>query len=184
MATRRSKEGHTASEGGVYCDMDPKEVNRLLSALKESGHEANNSVRRNLKKAGTILQKGIQDITPVHDGSSYKSGKGSRRATIELVSAKGNVKTYKGTHTPGLLKRSTRIKTTKRLEVWVYNNAKSVSRAFVRGYRYGKRLEFDPKFSGRFAFFYSGADHAWNKASDALNAVLEDAHKKFVTWWH
>jgi hypothetical protein len=185
MAAPRNREGRgVASELGVKVDMDPKEITRLARALHEAGNEATNSVRHDLKKAGLILQKAIRDITPVYHGSAYKSGKGARRASLEFISAKGNVTTYKGTHTPGLLRRGTQVKTTKQLSVYVYNNAKAVSRKFPRGYRYGKRLEFDPAFAGRFAFFYVGAEHAWNQASAAFNDVLENAHKKFVTWWH
>ena len=185
MAAPRSREGRgVASELGVKVDMDPKEIMRLARALHEAGHEATNSVRHDLKKAGLILQKGIQGVTPVYGGTAYKSGKGARRSTVEIRGDSGATKTYKGTHTPGLLKRSTRVKTTRRLEVYVYNNAKAVSRRWPGGYRYGKRLEFDPAYAGRYAFFYSGAEAAWSKAHAAFNDVLENAHKKFVTFWH
>lgn len=177
----RSKEGRgVASETRVYAKMDTKEVDALLAALKAAGNEAKNAVRHDLKAAGKIVVDRIQALTRVYGGRSYSSGRGARRASVEMRSSSGAVKVYKGTHTPGLLKRSTRMKTTSRLEVRIFNNAKAVSRKWPGGYRYGKRLEFDPTFSGQYAFFYKGFDETRERAYALLSDVLDKARKAYL----
>ena len=160
--------------------LDPHEVDLLKSYLKGAGHAASNELRHDLKEAGIIIQQEIQRRTPVYGGSAYSSGRGARRASVTLRAASGATKTYKGTHTPGLLKRSTRVMTKSSLEVRVYNNAKAVSSRYPGGYRYGKRLEFDPKYSGRFAFFYPGYEAAKAKALALFDKVLTAAYNAYM----
>ena len=178
----RGKEGRgVASEYNITGSMDPAKVKALQKALTATGHEAKNQLRHDLKKAGLLIKnEGIDPRTPVYKGKSYSGGRGARRASVEVRGASGASKTYKGTHTPGLLKRSTRVKTYASLKVQVYNNAKAVSRKWPGGYRYGKRIEFDPKLGGRFAFFYPGYEAVKDRAVKLFNETLKAAAKAYV----
>ena len=176
-----SKEGRgVASEYVISGSVDQAQVKALNKALKDTGHAAKNELRHDLKEAGIIVQKEIQSRTPVYGGTAYKSGKGARRATVELRGESGKTKVYKGTHTPGLLKRSTRVRTYSSLRIEVYNNAKGVSAKYPGGYRYGKRLEFDPAFKSKYAFFYPGYEAARAKSLALFNKVLQAAVDAYV----
>ena len=161
--------------------MKETDVRALERGLKAAGHEAKNQLRRQLKEAGLLVKnEGIDPLTPVYKGRSYSGGRGARRASVEIRGSSGASRTYKGSHTPGLLKRSTRVKTYANLRVMVFNNAKAVSRKWPGGYRYGKRIEFDPKFAGRYAFFYPGYEATKGRAVKLFNKVLEVAAKAYV----
>lgn len=77
-------------------------------------------------------------------------------------------------HKAGTLRRSIKSKLS-RLSVRIFSDATRVSRKYSKGYRYGKRLEFDPAFGGRFAFFYAGwidvKDEAWQRYKAVLDKV-------------
>ena len=178
----RSKEGRgVASEYNITARLDDATVKALLKALTAAGHEAKNRLRHDLKEAGLLIKReGIDPRAPVYKGSSYSSGRGARRSSVEIRGASGAARVYKGTHTPGLLKRSTRVKTYASLKVQVYNNAKAVSRRWPGGYRYGKRLEFDPKFSGAHAFFYPGYEAVRDRAVKLFNETLKAAANAYV----
>jgi hypothetical protein len=165
---------------GISASLDKSEVAALQAALKRAGREASNEVRHGLKEAGQMIQQEIQSRTPVYSGSGYSGGRGARRASVTMRGASGASKTYKGTHSPGLLKRSTKVVTWSNLSVRVYNEAKAVSRKYPGGYRYGKRLEFDPKFAGRHAFFYPGFEAVKARAKAVFDKVLTAAHKAYV----
>jgi hypothetical protein len=79
----------------------------------------------------------------------------------------------------GLLRRSTKLKIGT-LSVKVYNDAKAVSRRYPGGYRYGKRLEFDPQFGSRYAFFYPGWAAVAGRVREAFDKVLEAARKAYL----
>jgi hypothetical protein len=80
----------------------------------------------------------------------------------------------------GRLRTGTKVRVFSSLSVRVYNSTKRISRKYPGGYRYGKRLEFDPQFGGRHAFFYPGYEAARDQAAEAFNRVLEDAYRAYV----
>ena len=172
--------GRTSGEGSfdVYGEFDQAKVNALKRAIKDVGPEARKEVRAQLKAVGQIGQRSIQERTPVYGGSGYGKGKSARRASVTLHGATQS-KTYKATHSPGLLKKSTRLKIGS-LSVTIYNSAKAVSRKYPGGYRYGKRIEFDPRLGGRYAFFYPGWDAVKGQARAAFGKVLEAAARAYM----
>ena len=80
----------------------------------------------------------------------------------------------------GLLRKRTGSRV-RDLEVRITNTALSKSTArFPKGYRYGKRLEFDAKaYGGRYVFFYSGFEAKKAEAVRELDKILEDVGRGF-----
>lgn len=169
-----AKRSHERTGGGgadsfVSFTYDRQQFKALKTALRNSGPAMRRSVRARLKKAGEIVRDEIKSRTPVRGGG--------RKAT-RRVSGRSGGREYKQTRTPGLLKRSTRIRMGT-LSVAVYNNAKAASRKWPAGYRYGKRIEFDPDYDGRYAFFYPGWEAKKSQASEEFKKVLDDVAKEF-----
>jgi len=160
-----------------YAEMDIDQVRALKRAISAASAEARRELRRQLRSVGMIIKESIDELTPVYQGT-YSMGR--RRVEFTLRSKGGETRTYRARHSPGLLKRSNRI-VVGRLWVAVRNTAKAVSPRYPRGYRYGKRLEFDPKFSGRYAFFYPGYERVKGRAQAAFKSVLEAAARAFRT---
>jgi len=80
----------------------------------------------------------------------------------------------------GLLKRSTKATgNPKALSVRVVNTATASSPRYPK-YRYGKRLEFDPIYSGRYKFFYPGYEAKKAAAIAELAKVLDDVRDEFL----
>lgn len=158
----------------ITAGLDKKQVDSLKRAIQDSGKEARASVRRQLKAVGTHVADEIKSRTPVHGKQSYGSAK---RARLSIGKSGGT--SFKQRHIPGLLRKSTRLRISSYLSVAVYNNAKAKSRSYPGGYRYGKRLEFDPKFSGRYAFFYPGWEASRDYAGWMFLKVLDDVEKTY-----
>jgi len=134
--------------------LDAEQVRALKRAISSADAAARRELRAVTKEAGTIVQKEIQSRTPVYSGGRSKY------------------------HKPGQLLKATKLKVG-RLSVSVYNDAKAVSRKYPGGYRYGKRIEFDPSY-GDFAFFYPGWAAAKERAREAFDKVLKTAYDTFM----
>lgn len=78
----------------------------------------------------------------------------------------------------GNLKRSVRTRVS-RLQVRVVSDARAPDSKSFKGYRYGKRLEFDPAYGGRFAWFYPTWEAMKSEASKKFEQVLEDVVNAF-----
>jgi hypothetical protein len=135
--------------------LDESQVRALKRAISSADAAARRELRAVTKEAGTIVQKEIQSRTPIYAGGRDKY------------------------HRPRQLLKATKLKVG-RLSVAVYNDAKSApTRRYPGGYRYGKRIEFDPSF-GDFAFFYPGWAAAKDRAREAFDKVLKTAYDTFI----
>ena len=169
------------SEGYISTVINEADIKALKAGIRGAGAAARKEVRNGIKESGQIIQRTIQSLTPVYGGSSYGKGKSARR-NLQVTRGKKGSKTTQArmsSHSPGLLKKSTKLKIDT-LSVTVYNDAKAVSRKYPGGYEYGKRLEFDPKFSGRYAFFYSGYELAKSAAMARFDKVLQAAKDAYM----
>lgn len=72
----------------------------------------------------------------------------------------------------GSLKRKTSIRP-QTMSVRIVNTA-TAYKGRNRSYRYGKHLEFDPKFAGRYAFFYPAIEAKKAEAGQQLSKVLDE----------
>ena len=156
-------------------------------AIKSVGPDADKYAKKRLLPAGQVVQKEIQRRTPVYGGTQYVRGKGARVETAYRVKNKELVR-FDKKHTPGLLKRSTKAAVRLHgMEVRVYNDARAGAYLSTRpgkssewrGYRYGRRLEFDPVYGGRYAFFYPGYEAKKEEAYAILFRVLDDLAQEF-----
>ena len=76
----------------------------------------------------------------------------------------------------GNLKKKTLVRPGQ-MSVRIVNTATASSRNY-KNYRYGKRLEFDPLYGGRYAFFYPGYEAKKEEAVRELLKILDDvAHE-------
>lgn len=171
MATGRER-NWAASSLEVRADLDYAQLKKLKRAVQDAGKDARKSVRHRLKAAGEIVQSEITSRAPVY-GGSYGAAK--RRAVGKTGSKRG-VRAAK--HAPGLLKKSTRLKMGS-LSVAVYNDARAFT-AKWQGYRYGRRLEFDTKYAGKYAFFYPGFEAGKPRAVAAISKVLDDIERDYL----
>lgn len=167
--------GRTSGEASYTVQLDKEDERALKAAIARVGPTARVEVRKRLKVVGELVQKSIRSRTPVYAGDKY-GGSGRLRATGGVRSGSLTVKSSR--HTPGLLKKSTKLRIG-RLSVTIYNDAKAVSAKYPGGYRYGKRLEFDPKFKGRFAFFYPGYEAEKAAALAMFQGVLDSVARDF-----
>lgn len=179
MAVRRDRAGEARFNVGA--EVDAEQLRILKDAVRLAGKEARRSVRSRLKSAGVIVRDEIRSRTPVHQAVSYGRGK---RARISV--GHWGASSYKQRHIPGLLRKSTRLKIGS-MSVEVFNNAKAYSRTYPGGYRYGKRLEFDPAFgyngftgSSCYAFFYPGAEAAMPQAVREIDKTLDDITRTYA----
>lgn len=138
------------------------DMKNLANAIRGAGPVVRREVRRQLKAAGEIVAVEIRGRTPT--GS----------------------KSWRG-HSPGSLRSKTLVRPGA-TSVRIVNTALSKSKRFPRGYRYGKRLEFDPAFgydgsvgSSRYAFFYPGLEAKKGEAVARVAQVLEVAGRQFMT---
>ncbi len=153
---RKRAPGRTSGQAGwdISLALDPMQVKALKRAISSSDAASRRELRAVTKDAGEIVQKEIRSRTPVYSGGRSKY------------------------HKPGQLLKATKLKVG-RLSVEIYNDAKAVSRKYPGGYRYGKRIEFDPSY-GDFAFFYPGWDAAKERAREAFDKVLKTAYDTFI----
>ena len=79
----------------------------------------------------------------------------------------------------GKLRGSTRVRPSA-MSVRIVNTATASSRNY-KNYRYGKRLEFDPLYGGRYKFFYPGYEAKKAEAIAELAKVLDDVRDEFLT---
>ena len=128
------------------------EARALSKAIREGGKEVRSSVRKRLKPAGEIIAVEIRGRTPV--GRTL------------------------------VLKKSTRVRPGQ-MSVKIVNTAvargTSSKAAKYKGYRYGKRLEFDPLYGGRYAFFYPGYEAKKEEAVRELVRILDDVAHELAT---
>jgi hypothetical protein len=145
--------GDRSGQAGYTVQIDKAELAAIRQAIRDSGAEVRRSVRQRLKVAGEIVAEEIRRRTPVgrHSWPGHKAGTLAR-------------KTF------------TRPGTT---SVRIVNTALNRSKAFPRGYRYGKRIEFDPTYSGRFAFFYPGIEAKRDEAVAEIVRVLDDVARQW-----
>ena len=161
-------------------------------AIKEIGPNARKYARRRLKPAGDVVAADIRAHTPVYRGDTRKDGTRGAMAYGRGARSRKFSEVYQGkarsaTHSPGLLRRSTRVKVNVSwMSVSISNDARARSKKFPGGYRYGKRLEFDPKFgytgsvgSSRFAWFYPSWDAKRDQAATMFNSVIDDIAREF-----
>lgn len=172
MAKKNYSSGEPVASWSAQAD--PKQLAELKAAIKQVGPSARRDVRKRLKSVGLMVKSEIDARAPVYGGKRY-GGRGRRRAI-----GRGRAEYVKsGAHAPGLLRKSTRLNI-KSLSVAVYNDAKAIWSKGRRGfYRYGKRLEFDPRYSVRLAFFYPGWDAAKPKAGAEFDKVLDEVAAEF-----
>jgi|GEM_PF-2614404 len=173
MAVDRAGEARQS----VSAYIDPTQLKALKRAIQDAGKEARRSVRARLKEAGTVVAVEIKSRTPV---GRVKTTERKRvvGATLSSRMGKGGA-TRTAAHGNGLLKRSTKLRMGS-LSVAVYNDARAVSRKYPGGYRYGKRIEFDPSYSSRYAFFYPGFDASKDQALKLFDKLLDDITREYL----
>ena len=67
------------------------------------------------------------------------------------------------------------------MPVAIRNTAKSKPTArYPKGYRYGKRLEFDASYKGRYRFFYPGFEAKRAEALTEIRKVLDDVAREIM----
>lgn len=82
----------------------------------------------------------------------------------------------------GKLQKATSARVSKGASsVSIVNTAMERSKKYPKGYRYGKRLEFDKKsYKGRYTFFYPGFEAKKDEAIAEIAKVLDDVGRKFA----
>lgn len=163
-----------SGEANVNVVLNPDDLKALKRSIRESGPAGRRALRARLKIVGEMVRDEIRGRTPVA-GKKY-GGKGRQRV-IGTFRRNGGNTLRTAAHTAGLLKRSTKVKIST-LSVAVYNDAKAAHRGGF--YRYGKRLEFDPKYAGRYAFFYPGWEAKKPAADAEFRKVLDDVEREYA----
>jgi hypothetical protein len=138
----------------VSASIDRVQLMRLNNAIQRSSKEAQKALKSQLRKVGQEFKTEV-----------------SKEISSKLRKRTGN------------LKRGTRVNTDIRnnqISVEVVNKTMARSRRWPRGYRYGKRLEFDPRFGGRFAYWYPTWERLGPKVKESFDKVLDAAYKAFV----
>ena len=138
----------------ISAHWDAAEVARVKAGLAAAGKACVRQARHDVAQAGKIIKTAIQADTPVGSAAN-------------------------GDKHPGLLLKSTKINVRTLLQVKVYNDAVTVSRKYPGGYRYGKRLEFDPAAGGR-AWWYPGLNASKDEAMKVFWQTLEAIRKAFA----
>jgi hypothetical protein len=114
-----------------------------------------------------------------------RAGKAARLSVNRRLKDAGAVVVMEiGKRTPrgatGLLKRSTKATgSAATLSVRIVNTAIASSPRYPK-FRYGKRLEFDPIYGGRYKFFYPGFEAKKEEAIAQVRKVLDDVGNEFM----
>lgn len=186
MAAKRVGRGSGTASVGISVELNEKQLLDIKRGLRAAGPAARREMRSRMKDVGQIIKREIDSRAPVHTGGAYGTGRRARRS-----SGTSGGKSYKQTHAPGLLKKSTRLKLGN-LSVRITNVAKAYSRRYPGGYKYGKRIEFDTTTYGvggtlengtavtPYAFFYPGYEAVKDRASKAFDAVLYAARRGYI----
>jgi hypothetical protein len=151
-----AKNAHGGGAGSftVTPVLDRTQLFRLNNAVQRAGKEAQKELKAQLRQVGQVMRTEVGERVPV--GSGPGGGK-LRRGTRVNVDIRNN-----------------------QFKVEIRNDTQAVSRAWPRGYRYGKRLEFDPRFAGRYAFWYPAWEAVKPRIRFMFDEVLEKAYKAFV----
>jgi hypothetical protein len=128
------------------------EAKAVSAAIRGAGKEARSSIRKRLKPAGEIIAVEIRKRTP--RGATHKLEESTRVRPGDMSVRVVNTAVAKGTK-----RKASKYK----------------------GYRYGKRLEFDPLFGGRYAFFYPGFAAKKEEAVRELRRILDDVMHELKT---
>lgn len=135
----------------IVPQLDKIQMMRLNNAVQRASKEAQAELRSQLREAGQLFRTEVDKAVPVRSGK---------------------------------LKRGTRVDTDIRnnqFAVTIRNKTLSKpSKRYPRGYRYGKRLEFDPDYGGKFAFWYPTWEEVSPRVRRMFNTVLEKAYQAFV----
>jgi len=147
--------GDRSGKAGVNVDIPG--LKGLAKAIRESGPEARKAIRGRMKTAGRVVVAEIARRTPV----GRKSWKGHRPGTLQKATSAR----------PGVT------------SVRIVNTALARSKKFPKGYRYGKRIEFDPaiggtRYTGR--YFYPGFAAKKGEAIAEIAKVLDDVGRAFA----
>lgn len=143
-------------------------------AIKDAEDGGMAEIAKKLKPAGEIIAKEIRRRAPVHGSySALKSG--ARRSK----KAKRDGAFTNKFHRPGTLRDATKVKVSTRLFVRVVNTALAYSPKYSKGYRYGKRLEFDPAYASKYKFFYPGYEASKDVALAQFDTVLTEVVKAY-----
>lgn len=165
----------TATDSKVTFQFDKSQQRAINAAIRAIGPDARKYARARLKPVGEMVAAEIRRRTPVYGGRKYGKGKKALRFSETF-----NGKQRSAVHAPGLLKKSTKVRIApSKMQVSVVNDAKARSAKYPGGYRYGKRLEFDPKFAGRYAWFYPGWAAKRSQAVAMFDNVLDDIAREF-----
>lgn len=148
-------------------------MRELEETFKKLPKATRTEMQRELRGIGAMVRDEIRSRTPVQDAS-----RDDRRRMRQSRVGRSGGRDYDAKHRPGTLKRGT-VSRLRFLRVEVINVAKRYSRKYPGGYRYGKRLEFDPAYSGRYAFFYPGYEAKKAEAVDRFRDVLDRIAKRY-----
>ena len=145
-----SRRKYQSGGGGAY-QFELLGLKELNKALRGAGKEFKKSVSRQLRIIGNEVRDAIRAKAPIGTRSTAR-------------------------HKAGTLKRSVRTKVS-RLSVRVVSDARAPDTRSFKGYRYGKRLEFDPQI-GR-PWFYPTWEAFKPRAVAKFNEVLADVQRAF-----
>lgn len=179
----------------MYADSNSVEISgvkELQRALRGCEKKTVFELRRRLKPAGDVIAEEIRKNTPVSRGTGRR-GTGGRSYTKNTAKHGFDLNTRTVRVRPGLLRKSTKVKTSpSRLTVRVYNDArKPWNRAhlgersggrrprYEAMYRYGKRIEFDPKYRGSKAWFYPSVERKREEAVRVFRSAVDEIAKEF-----
>lgn len=133
-------------------------LDELKAALKDCGKVVTKSIRARLKPAAEIVAVEQRARAPVLTGNLQRGIKSFAQPARLSVSIKSTARS-KASGETYQRRGKTRAK---------------------KGYPYGKALEFNPKYGGRYAHFYSGFDAKKEAAIAKLREILDDIAREFV----
>ena len=160
-----------SEDSTIVVEFDKSQLAALSATLQMVSPNTQKAIWKRIKPAGQIIVDEIKRRTPVGATGKLKRGTGSRvgkdKTSVRIVNT--------ATSSPWSRPR----KTDNAFFYPAYAGSPKRT-ATGRGYRYGKRLEFDAAtYKGRYRFFYPGFEAKKAEAVRELDKILEDVGRGF-----